>query len=382
MNLSHDFKWVSCLINSILAKYLMRNAWVLIGTVFSIIAFVVFGNRVALMIKKSMQHGIPTADLLPLISFDMVRDIPLILSLSLFLAVILTINKFYKSSEAIVMNSLGLGDKHFMMFIQPVILPIAIFVLLLTTFVIPYTKAQKNIIMQKNDKVTEFAFVKPKEFQEFKDGEIIFYASKAQDGGKNQKMQGIFIYTLSGDEAIITLAEQAQKYTNPKTQGTHLRLYNGVRYHGFLGESNKKVLNFDVYDLQIINGETFDNTNFAKSESQNMIDLFYSNDPKNIAELQWRLSQPLSIVILSFLGVLLGKTSHRSKKNLGVLFGVGIFIIYNNALLIARSSLENGKTSIFDSMWGVHLALIIFILALYAYRHEKLTIVANKLLKR
>jgi lipopolysaccharide export system permease protein len=39
------------------------------------------------------------------------------------------------------------------------------------------------------------------------------------------------------------------------------------------------------------------------------MDLLYSVNPKDVAEFQWRLSQPLSVFILSFLGVLLGKTS-------------------------------------------------------------------------
>jgi lipopolysaccharide export system permease protein len=150
MKLSNDFKQAYYLINTILAKYLMRNAWVLTGAVFLIISLVIFGNQVVSMIKESIKYGIPTTDLLPLISFNMIRDIPLILSLSLFLAIILTVSKFYKNSEAVVMNSLGLGDKHFMVFMQPVVLPVSLFILLLTTLVVPWTKTQKNIIMERN----------------------------------------------------------------------------------------------------------------------------------------------------------------------------------------------------------------------------------------
>jgi lipopolysaccharide export system permease protein len=103
-----------------------------------------------------------------------------------------------------------------------------------------------------------------------------------------------------------------------------------MRYHGFPSEANKKILNFDSYDLQIIDGEVRSDGGSTKEESQGMIDLLYSDNPKDVAEFQWRLSQPLSIFILSFLGVLLGKTSHRGGKNLGVLFGVAAFIIYNS----------------------------------------------------
>jgi lipopolysaccharide export system permease protein len=145
------FKRVYYLINTILAKYVMRNVWMITAAIFLIIALVVFGNQVVLMIKESIKHGIPTTDLLPLISFNMIRDVPLILSLSLFLAIILTISKFYKNSEAIVMNAMGVGDKHLMVFIQPVVLVIFIFILFLTTVAVPWTKQARKVIMKLSD---------------------------------------------------------------------------------------------------------------------------------------------------------------------------------------------------------------------------------------
>jgi Predicted permeases len=123
------FKQALRLINTIIAKYLMRNVLVLLAAVFIVIGLVVFGNQLVLVIKESLKQGIPVVDLFPLIGFKMIRDIPLILSLSLFLAIILSVSKLYKSSEAIVMNSLGLGDKHFMVFIQPIVITIFVFVL-------------------------------------------------------------------------------------------------------------------------------------------------------------------------------------------------------------------------------------------------------------
>mgnify|MGYP003958113391 FL=1 len=117
--------------NTIIAKYLMRNVLVMLSAVFIIIGLVVFGNQLVLVINQSLKEGIPVSDLLPLISFKMIRDVPLILSLSLFLAIILSVSRLYKDSEAIVMNSLGLGDKQFMLFIQPIVIAIFIFILFL-----------------------------------------------------------------------------------------------------------------------------------------------------------------------------------------------------------------------------------------------------------
>ncbi|MGY8895634.1 MAG: LPS export ABC transporter permease LptF [Gammaproteobacteria bacterium] len=367
--------------NSILAKYLIRNVLMITAAVFIVLGLVIFGNQLVSVIKESLEKGIPIADLLPLVGFKMIRDVPLILSLSLFLAIILAISKSYKDSEAVVMNSLGIGDKHLMVFIQPVVIVIFIFILFLTTIAVPWSKQQRSMIMDRSENSSKFSFIKEGEFQEFKDGDIVFYASKVKniDGESTQDMEEIFIYTLADNQPIITLAAQAQKYTDINTKSVYLRLKDGTRYHGFPSEMNKKILNFDQYDLQIINGEKRQSTNIeTKTESKPTLDIIFSSDTREIAEWQWRLSQPISVLILSIFAILLGKTSPRGGKNLGVLAGVIVFIIYNNALLIAKSSLERGDTLPIIGLWWVHLLVLLIIFVFYAYRHGKLSLLIKK----
>ncbi|HIG88700.1 LPS export ABC transporter permease LptF [Candidatus Thioglobus sp.] len=371
--------------NTILAKYLMRNVLVMLSAVFIVIGLVVFGNQMVLVINESLKEGIPVSDLLPLIGFKMIRDIPLILSLSLFLAIILSVSRLYKDSEAIVMNSIGLGDRQFMLFIQPIAVTIFIFILFLTTYAIPWSKQQRSMIMDRSENASEFSFIKEGEFQEFKNGDIVFYASKVKNTEKSgqQEMEEIFIYTLSSNEPVITLAKQAQKYTDGITNSVYLRLKDGTRYHGFPGDSNKKILNFDLYDLKIIDGGVKKPKDTAvKIESKDTTTLFDSSELKEISELQWRLSQPLSVLILSIFGILLGKASPRGGKNLGVLLGVVVFILYNNALLVAKSSLEQGTTSPTVGLWWVHLLMILIIFIFYFYRHRKFAYYLDKIADR
>lgn len=367
--------------NSILAKYLIRNVLMIMAAVFIILDLVIFGNQLVSVIKESLEKGIPIADLLPLVGFKMIRDVPLVLSLSLFLAIILAISKSYKDSEAVVMNALGIGDKHLMVFIQPVVIVIFIFILFLTTVAVPWSKQQRSMIMDRSENSSKFSFIKEGEFQEFKGGDIVFYASKVKniDGESTQNMEEIFIYTLVDNQPIITLAAEAQKYTDINTKSVYLRLKDGTRYHGFPSEMNKKILNFDQYDLQIINGEKRQSTNTeTKTESKPTLDIIFSSDTREIAEWQWRLSQPISVLILSIFAILLGKTSPRGGKNLGVLAGVIVFIIYNNALLIAKSSLERGDTLPIIGLWWVHLLVLLIIFVFYAYRHGKISQIIKK----
>ena len=368
--------------NSVLAKYLLRNILLLFLAVFFILGLVVFGNQLVLVIKESFQQNIPVADLLPIVGFKMLRDVSLIVSLSLFLAIILAIGNLYKNSEAVVMNSLGVGDKHFMLFIQPVVILSVIFVLFLTTVVVPWSKHQRLLIMDRVENASEFSFIRQGEFQEFKGGDIVFYASKVNnaEGESQQDMEEIFVYTYAGGEPVITLAKQAQKYSDASTGSVYLRLKEGRRYHGFPSDQEKKILKFGEYDLKIIDGQASTEQAQAaiKTEAKPTLDLLFSDRAVENAELQWRLSQALSVFILAFLGVLLGKASPRGGKNLGVLFGVVIFIIYNNALLIAKTSVESGEVHPAIGLWWVHLLMLVFIGLFYAHRHAKFALLLSR----
>ncbi len=325
--------------------------------------------------QESIEQGFPIQEVMSLISYNMIRDFPLIFSLSLFLAIILAVTQLYKNSEAIVMNSLGLGDKHFIVYLRPLVTVSFLALLFLTTTAVPWSKQQKNIIEEENKNASEFSFIKEGEFEEFQDGEIVFYASESSspDSKAEQNMEEIFITARSKENSIIVLAPTAIKYSDPETNNVYLRLKNGTRYQDISGSENKNILNFDQYDIQIISGD-IQNTiaQYTAIEGIKTLELLKGEGPLVSAELQWRFSPPISLLILSILGVLLGKASPKSGKSIGLLIGVIIFMLYNNGLLIAKNSVERGELNPIIGLWSVHLLLLLLTYMFYQYRNRKL----------
>ena len=107
---------------TIISRYLLRNLLTYFFAVFFIISLIVFGNQFVLTVQESVEFGIPISELMPLIGFNMLRDVPIILILSLFISIIVSISQLYNSSEAVVMNSVGFGEKSFINAIKPVII--------------------------------------------------------------------------------------------------------------------------------------------------------------------------------------------------------------------------------------------------------------------
>ena len=365
-----------------IAKYIMRNLVAYFCVITFIIGLVVFGNQFVLTVQESIDRGIPFQELMPLISFNMIRDVPVILVLSIFLAVIITISQLYKNSEAIVMNSIGLGDKAFLSVIKPLAIILFLFVLFLTAYAVPWAKQQKSAAEEETKNASEFSFITEGKFESFKKGDIVFYASESTsiDVGGVQNMEEIFIYASDNGNPVIVLASDATKYIDPKSKSIYLRLRDGVRYQGLPSSENIHILNFDSYDLEIVSGEVQKSiATFTEIEEKTTLDLLKQGGLLAIAELQWRLSLPLSILILVVFAVYLGKTSPRGGKGINILIGIFVFMLYNNGLLVAKSSIENGLLSPIIGMWGIHLIAILFLMLLYQFRQGKIMYFIDKI---
>ena len=369
--------------NTIISRYLLRNLALFFLAITFVIGLLVFGNQFVLTVQESVEHGIPFAELMPLVGFNMLRDIPIILTLSFFLSIIITISQFYKNSEAVVMNSIGLGDKGFINIIQPIVIFLFLIVFFLTIFVVPWAKQHKSLAEDETINASEFSFISEGKFESFKDGEIVFYASDSSklDSAGEQNMEEIFIYSSDNENPIIVFASEAKKYIDIKTKSTYLRLKDGVRYEGLPSSNNIKILDFEAYDLEIVSGEVIKSiSNFSKIEEKNSVDLLVEGGLLANAEMQWRFSQPISILILSVFGVFLGKSSPRSGKGVNLIIGLVVFMLYNNGLLLAKTSIENGQLSPIIGMWAIHLFLIIFLIFFYQFREGKVTQFIDKIL--
>ena len=360
--------------NSIISKYLLKSLVVFFLAIFFIIGLIVFGNQFVLTVQESVEHGIPIQELMPIVGFNMLRDLPIILSLSFFLSIIISISQLYKNSEAVVMNSFGMGDKSFIHLIQPVVVFLFLIVFALTIYAVPWAKQQKSFAEDETVNASEFSFISEGKFESFKNGEIVFYASESSqtDEAGEQNMEEIFIYVSNETTPIVVLASEATKYTDSDNESIYLRLKDGVRYEGLPGDENVNILDFDRYDLEIVSGEVQKSlSNFSEIEEKRSIDLLMEGGSLANAEMQWRLSQPISILILSFIGVLLAKTSPRTGKGVNLLFGVIIFMLYNNGLLVAKNSIESGQLNPFVGLWSIHILLILFIIIFYQFRQGK-----------
>ena len=88
-----------------------------------------------------------------------------------------------------------------------------------------------------------------------------------------------------------------------------------------------------------------------------------SNSPEDAAELQWRLSTPLSTLLLGLLAIPLSRT--RPRQNRSSRLGIAMLIYFGYYLLCtsARTWVQHGVVGRFPGIWWAPLLLAIFIVA-------------------
>ena len=365
---------ISNIHSKLISRYLNKNLVLIFLAILLIFSLIIFGNQFVSIAQKAVKHGIPLPELMPLMGFNMIRDLPIILSLSFFLSVVISISQLYKNSEAIAMNSFGIGEKNFINFIKPLVILIFIIIFMLSMYIVPWAKYQKSVTEDITVNASEFTFISEGKFESFQNGKIVFYASESSldDNEGEQNMEEIFIHLSNESTPTVVLASEATKYKDSKSESIYLRLRDGVRYEGLPGNGNVNILDFDSYDLEIVSGEVQKSiSNFTKIESRSSIDLLLEGGVLSHAEIQWRLSQPISIMILSFIVVLLGRASPRTGKGVNLLFGIIIFMLYYNILLVAKNSVESGQLNPFIGLWSIHIMIILFMIIFYQFRQGK-----------
>jgi lipopolysaccharide export system permease protein len=141
---------------------------------------------------------------------------------------------------------------------------------------------------------------------------------------------------------------------------------DGYRYQGLPG-----TLDFTIHRYEK-NAVRLEERGFAPLRRSHWAipssQLWQSKQPTEQAELQWRISMPLSTVLLAVLAVLLSRTTPRQGRFAKLFIAILVFVAYYNSLGVSMSWMERGVIPATIGLWWVHALLLILILIL-ALRH-------------
>ena len=84
-----------------------------------------------------------------------------------------------------------------------------------------------------------------------------------------------------------------------------------------------------------------------------------NKDLSKAAELQWRFSVPIMVLVLTLIAVPLSRVNPRVGKYAKLLPAVVIYIVYANLMFVARGWFIAGKTPAYLGLWWVSLVAMV-----------------------
>jgi len=293
--------------------------------------------------------------------------ITLLLPLSFFLGIVITISRLYADREIYGYFSGGLSEKDLIKFLFPQSLVFFFITLLLSIYIAPYTKELSKEIVTLDTLKEQLESIKPKEIFSLKDEDGFIYA----DNKENESFENVTIYLSNEDYSSIIIADKLD-YDDSDTE-INLNFQNGVLYQDIFISESSVVSYFGQLKIPVKNDkDSVSGLSFTK--------LFDFSTKSSKSEIQWNISIPITIFILLILGITLSKVGPRQGRLSVLLPAIFVYILYLSLLILARESFSENSYNAQNYIWYVHIIFLSFSLLTLFKTHLSQTLRPNIIL--
>lgn len=339
----------------IVFRYLSREVLLTLSAVSAVLLVIIMSGRFIKYLAQAASGLLDPGSLFLIMGFRLPGFLQLILPLGLFLGILLAYGRLYLESEMTVLSATGMSQQRLLgMTLFPATL-VALLVAWLSLSLAPQGANQFQLLLNKQDALTEFDTLEPGRFQSLRDGTRVTYTEQLSDDRIN--LGGVFITQKnassdSKDRGISVLVAEKGRQEILADGNRYLILDNGYRYDGNPGQADYRAIKYETYGVVLPKPDVSDEVTDRDAISTRV--LMASDDVRNHAELQWRLSLPLLVFIVTLMAVPLSRVNPRQGRFLKLLPAILLYMAYLTILIAARGALEKGKLPASLGLWWVH----------------------------
>lgn len=331
---------------------------------FAILFGIVIAQRITYYIGIAASGSIASNAINTLLSFSMVKFMPMILSLTLFLAVLLTLTRQHRDSEMVIWFSSGQGLASWIKPVLTFAAPVIVLIAFLSLIVTPWATSKSAEYKTQLQKQDELATITPGVFKESKQADRVYFVESFNKLGATVK--NIFIQSVQHQKLGVIVAHQGHRETMAN-QDNFLIMEQGRRYEGKPETEEFTSTTFEKYAVRMEAKESKETPTLVMQAVPSSV-LLTQHTPVNNAEIQGRIAIPISALILVLLAIPLSFVDPRSGRSGNMAMAVLIYIIYNNMISIAQAWLIQGKLSPMVGIWPVHCIFLTLVIYLFYRR--------------
>jgi lipopolysaccharide export system permease protein len=340
----------------IVFRYLSREVLVTLSAVSAVLLVIIMSGRFIKYLAQAASGALDPGVLFQIMGYRLPGFLQLILPLGLFLGILLAYGRLYLESEMTVLSATGMSPGRLLAITMIPATVVALLVAWLSFSLAPQGATRFAQLINQQDALTEFDTLVPGRFQMLRDGTRVTYTEQLSEDRVN--LGGVFISEkrASGDGKkdrgiSVLVADKGRQDVDPNGN-RYLILENGYRYDGNPGQPDYRVIKYDTYGVMLPKPEVSED--ISEREAIPTATLFGSTVLRDRAELQWRLSLPLLVFVVTLMAVPLSRVNPRQGRFLKLLPAILLYMAYLTVLISVRSALEKGRLPIGLGLWWVH----------------------------
>lgn len=336
------------------------------GGVFTVLFSVVVTIGLVTILGEAAGGDIDSRSVFELMAYSSFTNLPALLALSIFIAILMVMMRSWQDNEIPVWFSSG--GLSLLSWIGPVMrfaLPMIILVGVISVAVTPWAKDQIERTTQQFEQRDDVNRIAPGRFIETMGGRRIFFIEEVSDDGSH--VENVFMSEQNGASEIIVWAASGEVKVTGKGD-RYVVLRDGRRYDTSSdSDAAWRVTEFETYEIRI--GTRAEQAYISRDvENMTFEQLWELGSPYAKAEMVWRLCWPLCAFNLALLAIPLSYTNPRAGRSLSLILAVLIFILYLNGISIAESWVKTQKVNWIAALVGLNGSVFLITALLFVRR--------------
>jgi lipopolysaccharide export system permease protein len=334
------------------------------GAVFTVVFCILFSIGLVRILGEAANGDIDSAAVVSLLALTALTQLPVVLTLTVFVAVLMSMSRAFRDSEMVVWFAAG---RSLLTWVPPVIrfaVPVVLLITLLTFVVAPWANRQIADSRSRFQQRDDLSKVMPGRFAESSSADRVFFVDSVDLDGA--RVRNVFIdHRVPGKESVIAAAEGKVEV---QADGSRvLTLMRGRRYEGLPGAPGFRVVEFARYSVPL---DQPVQTAVSPSTARTLptVDLLMEPTPVHRGELLWRLDLPVEALMLALLAVPLAYVNPRVGRSANLIVAVLLFVLYLDAIQISQAWVQQQRLGFFAAASVTHALALTLAVALFVRR--------------
>ena len=312
--------------------------------------------QLAFVLGRAADGQVPGTMVPELALLSLRTSLIVILPFALLLGIVTALGRLYHDNEITAAQSCGVPGTTLLGAAGVVTLAAALLAAWVALFDAPQAARRVTALRTEALRSSVIRQLAPGSFRSLGQGVTLYFRAVDPDGS----LQDVFLQRPQPDSAAgtqVLLARAARQRLASTGEALLVELQDGSSYEGGPGAADWRTSSFSRQVLNIaLHGGSLRGP--PRVDGLGNLELLRSGQPRQVAELHWRLAWVIDVILLGLIAVPLARLAPGQGRFARLPWAVLLFAGYAGLLTTGRTMLGRGEMPLAAGLWWAHAAVL------------------------